>query len=178
MKVRACPHCQGTGRLPDADPLEHLRAACCANGFPVSWDGRVREDATAALLGIETKTFETGAIRSTPRVTGRPILSLLARLNGRSWAEQLAEPRGAGVKCSKPSPANRTRTRLIINRDITRARATRRKSRLLAQQTTNMALPRLMSPGARAVRARVNYGWKADIGWDPNCPSLRSGSSS
>lgn len=70
MSGTICPHCKGAGHLPDRDPidqLDQLRAACQANGYPVTWDDRVREDAAAALLSIEPKTLANWRYALDPR---------------------------------------------------------------------------------------------------------------
>jgi hypothetical protein len=79
-----CSHCQGTGHLPDVDPLEHLRAACRTNGFQISWDDRVREDTAAALLGIEQKTLRNWRYALDPRTPA------FVKRNGRAMYELAA----------------------------------------------------------------------------------------
>jgi hypothetical protein len=79
-----CPHCQGSGHLPDADPTDQLRAACRDNGFPVSWDDRVREDTAAALLGIEPKTLRNWRYSLDPRTPA------FVKRNGRAMYELTA----------------------------------------------------------------------------------------
>jgi hypothetical protein len=77
-----CPHCQGTGHLPD--PLGGLLAACQAKGFAISWDNRVREDVAAALLGIEPKTLRNWRYSLDPRTPA------FVKRNGRAMYELAA----------------------------------------------------------------------------------------
>jgi hypothetical protein len=79
-----CPHCEGTGHLPEADPTAQLRAACRANGFAISGDDRVREDAAAALLGIEPKTLKNWRYQLDPRTPA------WVKRNGRAMYELAA----------------------------------------------------------------------------------------
>jgi hypothetical protein len=79
-----CQHCGGTGHQPEADPVADLRAACRANNFTISWDGRVRENAAAALLGIEPKTLANWRYSLDPRTPA------FVKRNGRALYELAA----------------------------------------------------------------------------------------
>ncbi|MCF2514437.1 hypothetical protein LVY65_05070 [Sphingomonas sp. G124] len=79
-----CPHCHGAGYLPEVVPLDQLRAACRANGYPISWDNRVREDAAATLLGIEAKTLRNWRYALDPRTPA------FVKRNGRAMYELAA----------------------------------------------------------------------------------------
>jgi hypothetical protein len=64
-----CPHCHGTGFLPNgADDSEaRLRQACEAMSIAVAWDGSVDEAGAAAILNRAPNTLRNW------RMTGRPL---------------------------------------------------------------------------------------------------------
>ena len=81
--ARCCPHCNGTGYVSEAEPVEitaDLERACVERGIWVSPDGRVREADAADLIGMAAKTLRNWRYvdRRLPFVTrsGRPLYAL------------------------------------------------------------------------------------------------------
>lgn len=80
--MACCPHCGGTGSVPDAKPalIDQLRAACVARGTWVSPDERVREADAAELIGWQPKTLRNRRYADAPipfvMRGGRPLYAL------------------------------------------------------------------------------------------------------
>lgn len=63
----ACPHCNGTGQVPDQDPVAKLRAWCMENGHHISPDDSVYEEAAATILDRKPGTLRNW------RTSGGPL---------------------------------------------------------------------------------------------------------
>jgi hypothetical protein len=79
--MACCPHCAGTGQVPDAiDTATQLRTACNDRGIWRSADDRVREADAAEFLGWQPKTMRNRRYEDAPIPfvirQGRPLYSI------------------------------------------------------------------------------------------------------
>ncbi len=57
--MSVCPHCGGTGHLPDTDPVDALRRWCVERNIWVGPAGDVSEATAAVMLGRQPATLRS-----------------------------------------------------------------------------------------------------------------------